>query len=137
MTAERRRIHVVAALIRRGDEFLLDRRSDGRHRGAWEFPGGKREPGETDPQALERELLEELGVRSTIGGEVARVRHEADGVAIDLVLYEAFITGEPECREVAALGWFTLDAMGNLSMPPADRPLVEAVRAALQKGRSS
>ena len=122
-----RQIHVVAALIRRRGKVLLDRRPPGgRHAGLWEFPGGKREPGETDEQALARELFEELGVESTIGAEVARSRNLAD-VDITLVLYQAEIRGEPVAKEVDAVEWFDPQALASLPMPPADKPLLEAV----------
>jgi mutator protein MutT len=122
-----RQIHVVAALIERRGQVLLDRRPPGgRHAGLWEFPGGKREPGETDEQALERELFEELGVASTIGPEVARSRNLAD-VDITLVLYRAEIQGEPTAKEVDAVEWFDPWALASLPMPPADKPLLEAV----------
>lgn len=128
-----RSIHVVAALIRRDHLVLLDRRRPtGRHAGLWEFPGGKREPGETDEQALERELFEELGVESRIGAEVSRVLHAGDGVRLTLVLYRAEIIGEPMAKDVDAIEWFALDQLERLPMPPADRPLVAAVRALLE-----
>ena len=64
-----RSIHVVAAVITdpRG-RILLARRGDGRDlAGLWEFPGGKREPGETSEAALIRELQEELGITVQVG----------------------------------------------------------------------
>lgn len=118
-------------MIRRGDRVLLDRRGPGGTlAGKWEFPGGKREPGETDEQALERELMEELGVASSIGGEVARVTHETPDLSMTLVLYEASLHGEPEARDVAEIAWYDLAAMDDLEMPPADRPLLQAVKRA-------
>src|SRR3546814_8849682 len=61
--------HVSAAVMEDGQgRVLLTRRSDdGDLAGAWEFPGGKREPGETAQQALCRELHEELGIRVRVG----------------------------------------------------------------------
>jgi 8-oxo-dGTP diphosphatase len=69
MTSPLRSIHVVAAVITdaRG-RILLNRRSgDSDMAGLWEFPGGKREPGESSEQALARELHEELGIEAEIG----------------------------------------------------------------------
>ncbi len=124
-----RSIHVVAALIVRQGKVLLDRRPPGgRHAGLWEFPGGKLEKGETEPEALARELLEELGVASRIGPEVARTEHAGEGIVITLVLYRAEIEGEPYAREVDEIAWYDLATIDNLPMPPADRPLVRAVQ---------
>lgn len=124
-----RSIHVVAALIRQGDRILLDRRGPGGTlAGKWEFPGGKREAGETDEEALARELMEELGVASTIGPEVARVRHETPDLSMTLVLYAASIHGRPEARDVEEIGWFDVAEIDQLEMPPADRPLLEVVK---------
>src|ERR1700678_278806 len=67
---------VVAALILRGDEILCCQRTEYQALPLkWEFPGGKIEPGEDAPQALRRELDEELGVQAEIGSKVAQVEH--------------------------------------------------------------
>ncbi|MGV9265133.1 NUDIX domain-containing protein [Kitasatospora sp. NPDC003701] len=58
------RIVVGGALVHRGRVLAARRSAPAEVAGRWEFPGGKVEPGETQTQALERELLEELGVRA-------------------------------------------------------------------------
>lgn len=125
-----RQIYVVAGLLQRPDaQILLDRRRRGTHlEGLWEFPGGKREPGETDHAALIRELREELGVEVTeVGERVAQVVHAYADVEVTLVLYAVTWRGQPEAREVAEVRWFAPSELRALPMPPADGPLVEAV----------
>jgi 8-oxo-dGTP diphosphatase len=64
---------VVAAVIERDGKILAcQRRKGGRHELKWEFPGGKLEAGENPPEALKRELREELGIAAVIGPEIAR-----------------------------------------------------------------
>ena len=63
---EQKITEVVAALIVKDHRFLICQRPAHKARGMlWEFVGGKVEPGETLPQALIRECLEELGIRVT------------------------------------------------------------------------
>ena len=53
-------VQVVAALIRKGNTFMICQRPAHKARGLlWEFPGGKIEPGETGPEALIRECRED------------------------------------------------------------------------------
>jgi len=60
-------LRIVAAVIREGDQYLLGMRAAGQYAGCWEFPGGKVEPGESDPEALIREIKEELGIYVCVG----------------------------------------------------------------------
>ena len=65
-------IPVVAAIIRKENKVLLGRRPDHKRHGAlWEFPGGKIDEGETEVDAVTRELLEEFGLETISVGKVA------------------------------------------------------------------
>jgi 8-oxo-dGTP diphosphatase len=82
--------HVVAALMVQADgKLLICQRT--KHQSLplkWEFPGGKIEPGEEPPQALRRELDEELGIEATIGPEITRIQHTyQNGNCVDLRFY--------------------------------------------------
>ncbi len=57
----------------------------------WEFPGGKVEQGETDAEALDRELLHRLGVRIQVGKLISFVTHPYEHYVVDLFLYECRI----------------------------------------------
>lgn len=60
-------MNVVAAVIEKDGLILICQRKSGRHALKWEFPGGKVEHGETLPEALARELREELAIDALIG----------------------------------------------------------------------
>jgi 8-oxo-dGTP diphosphatase len=93
----------------------------------WEFPGGKLEPGETPPEALARELQEELGVVARIGPEVFRTRHQYSelGEAIDLIFFEATVApGDIRNQAFETMEWRSPETLRELNFLPADREFV-------------
>ncbi|MFT4109997.1 (deoxy)nucleoside triphosphate pyrophosphohydrolase [Propionicimonas sp.] len=79
---------VVAGVFIDGDWVLACRRRPGlTAAGRWEFPGGKREPGERPESALERELSEELGVEAEVGELLDHSTTMVDGTPISLACY--------------------------------------------------
>ena len=123
-------VHVVAAVLRdaRG-RILLARRTAGRDlAGAWEFPGGKVEPGETPLQALDRELHEELGIRVQGAEPLVAVpqAYPSKRIVLDVYTVTAF-EGTPRGRERQALAWTPPEKLRDYPMPPADRPVVAAL----------
>lgn len=131
MPSPKRSIHVVAAVITdaRG-RILLNRRTESRDMaGLWEFPGGKREPGETSEQALVRELHEELGIEAEVGEWIMDVPQRYPDK--DLVLEVRHVRswkGAPRGREGQAITWVAPDKLARYSMPPADLPVVAVLR---------
>jgi 8-oxo-dGTP diphosphatase len=126
-----RSIHVVAGVIRdaRG-RILLTRRTETRDMpGLWEFPGGKREPGESSEQALARELHEELGIDAEVGEWLMEVpqRYPDKRLRLEVRTITAW-KGQPRGREGQALTWVPPERLSRYSMPPADVPVVAALR---------
>lgn len=81
---------VVAALICKGNQFMICQRPAHKARGLlWEFVGGKVEPGETKEQALVRECREELAVTVQVGKVFMEVVHEYPDLTVHLTLFYA------------------------------------------------
>lgn len=128
-------IHVVAGVLTdaRG-RILLARRTAGRDlAGAWEFPGGKVEKGETPFQALDRELHEELGIRIHAIEPLIAVpqQYHAKRIVLDVYRVSKF-AGKPRGLEHQALAWSPPEKLHTYPMPPADRPVVAALTQASQ-----
>ena len=123
-------IEVVAALIRRGEEFLICQRPAEKKRGLmWEFPGGKVDPGETHEQAVAREIREELGVEIAVGRRVDETVHRYPDVEIRLSLYEcAVLSGDSLLKEHADARWIVLGEEDAFDLCPADRDFVRNLR---------
>ncbi len=120
---------VAAAITDPGGRVLLARRTEGRDlAGLWEFPGGKREPGESPEQALVRELREELGIEITVGAPLIAVSQAYPHKRLRLdVRHVTAWRGTPRGHEGQALAWVPQHKLASYAMPPADRPVVAAL----------
>jgi 8-oxo-dGTP diphosphatase len=116
---------VAAAVIEHDGRFLLTRRLEGTHlAGRWEFPGGKCEPGETPPQALARELEEELAVAIAIGPPILVTTHAYDERSVELHFYVTRLLGTPTPQLGQAMRWASREELGELDFPEADAALI-------------
>ncbi|HET7809473.1 MAG TPA: 8-oxo-dGTP diphosphatase MutT [Steroidobacteraceae bacterium] len=121
---------VAAALLDDAGRVLIAQRPEGKHMaGWWEFPGGKVSDGESDPDALVRELREELGVETRPEAHVMTLTHEYPDRTIDLVLWRAsLVRGTPRGLDGQQLKWVDCQSLGNERLLPADAPFVEALQ---------
>ena len=114
---------VSAGIICRDDRVLVGQRRKGdRHSLKWEFPGGKVEHGESPQQALVRELWEELHIRATIGGELARYQHiYSSGSRVHLIFFAVpEFSGEPDGRVFEQISWIVLRDLPALDFLEGD-----------------
>lgn len=116
---------VLAAVVRRTDKYLICQRPvHKRHGGLWEFPGGKIEASETLLEAAQRELAEELGVKTlTVGRALFSIADPGSEFLIEFV--PTIIDGEPQCLEHLDLKWVLLEELPSLRLAPSDRRFVE------------
>lgn len=121
-------IHVSAGILVDHDGKVLacQRRADQSHAHKWEFPGGKREAGETAAECLVRELREELGIEAEVGAEVWRVAHVYPGrVPVELTFFRvARFAGELRNLVFAEVRWMEVGRLAELDFLEADRELI-------------
>jgi len=118
-------VRVLAAVVERDGRYLICQRPPHkRHGGLWEFPGGKLEAGESDAEAAQRELHEELGVTvEAVGGERFAVHDEGSPFWIAFVPVR--FAGEPTCLEHSALAWASVAELSQYPLAPSDRRFAE------------
>lgn len=124
-------VHVAVGVIcDAASRILICQRAVHRHQGGlWEFPGGKVEPGEDPCAALERELVEEVGIRPEQAWPLIRVpyRYPDKEVLLDVWRIARF-TGAAYGREGQKCQWVRCDKLTDFSFPPANRAIVAAAR---------
>ena len=128
---------VTAAVTQRDDGRLLiaQRPLDGMLGGLWEFPGGKREPGESLRDCLRRELREELGIEVEVGEQIGTVRHAYTHFRITLYAFACRIfAGEPAALGCADWAWITLDELDRYAFPVTDQKIIAMLRDGGQLG---
>jgi 8-oxo-dGTP diphosphatase len=115
-------IRVVAAVLETGGRYLItQRRSTAVLPLLWEFPGGRVEAGETDSQALEREVRHRLGADIGVGRLISFASHPYEHYIVDLFLYECVLKSATlEAKNVNAYEWVTSADFDKHSFTPAD-----------------
>lgn len=115
-------IRVVAAVICDDGRYLVtQRRPTAVLPLLWEFPGGKVEVGESDVEALRREVSHRVGVEVMPGALINSVAHAYEHYTVELHLYECRIErGEPRALNVHQFRWVDSAGFDQLPFTPAD-----------------
>lgn len=121
---------VVAALIWRGEKFMICQRPSHKARGLlWEFVGGKVEAGETPQEALIRECREEIDVLLSVGDVFMDVTHKYPDLEVHLTLFHATVaSGEPKKIEHNDIRWITPQEIPDYDFCPADVEILQKIK---------
>ncbi|MFY0641836.1 MAG: 8-oxo-dGTP diphosphatase MutT [Bermanella sp.] len=130
-----KKIEVVAAAIfsKCGQQLFIAKRSSQAHQGGlWEFPGGKKEQGETAQQALSRELKEEIGIVISTPAPLVKLVHDYGDKLIELDVYTVTdFSGEPRGAEGQETKWIELKELDDYQFPEANLAIIEALKKIL------
>ena len=123
-------VQVAAGVIAREGRYLITRRKPGTHlAGLWEFPGGKREAGESLEECLRREAREELGIEIADPALFRSFRYDYPEKSVELFFFRCVIkSGEAQPIGCDAIKWVRPDELLSFEFPPADLPLVRALQ---------
>lgn len=124
---------VAAGVIRdkKGQILIAQRLPHGLLGGLWEFPGGKREPGESLEACLRREIMEELAVRVRVGQKIAAIRHSYTHFKITLHVFECrFLSGKPVPIGCAQFIWTSVDRLDSYAFPRTNRRVIHMLQQA-------
>jgi A/G-specific adenine glycosylase len=125
---------VTAAVIRRGDGRLLiaQRKLTAMLGGLWEFPGGKRQDGETLPVCLRREVREELGIEIEVGRQLTTIRHSYTHFRISLHVFEChYLDGQPQALDCADWRWVRMGELAGFAFPVTDQKIIALLKSCI------
>jgi len=124
-------IDVAAALVfRQGKVLITQRYPDAHLGGLWEFPGGKREKGESFETCLARELREELGIDVEVGPLIERLNHDYPEKSVHLRFFKCrWLEHEPQALGCPAFQWVTPKDLSDYAFPAADARLLQMLCA--------
>jgi mutator protein MutT len=129
--AGQQKMEVAAGLVFYEGRLLITQRLPGDHLGGlWEFPGGKREPGESFEDCLRRELLEELAIKVRVCELRSEVEHAYPRRTVHIKFFHCNLAeGEPRAIGCQAFEWVSAAELGGYEFPPADAQLLSRLES--------
>lgn len=122
-------IEVVAAIIRKEDKVFATQRGYGEWKNWWEFPGGKIEQGETQEEALKREISEELSAEINVDEFFSTVDYDYPKFHLTMHCYLCtFLTDAMHLNEHESARWLTIDELDNVKWLPADKSIIDKLK---------
>jgi len=124
-------IEVAAGIVFREGRVLIARRRPQDHLGGlWEFPGGKRQPGESYEACLHRELREELDIEVQVGERIANITHDYPEKSVHLEFFLCrWVRHEPRAVGCSDFAWVRREELANYAFPAADAQLLARLTA--------
>ena len=135
-------IHVaVGVIVNDRDEVLVAYRSENKDQGGlWEFPGGKKEKDETIELALEREFLEEIGIKLESYSPMLKIKHDYKeySVILDVWMITEY-SKIPVGAEGQTVEWRKVQSLSFKEFPDANKEIIRLLRlnGAYRKSRTS
>lgn len=124
-----KQVEVVAAIILDGDKIFATQRGYGDWKDWWEFPGGKMEPGETQEEALRREIREELSAEIRVDEFLCTVDYDYPEFHLIMHCYLcSLLTGTLHLNEHESAKWLSRNELSSVQWLPADIQVVEKLR---------
>ena len=125
-------VKVVAAVIRKDNRIFATERGYGDFKDMWEFPGGKIEPGESGPEALKREIMEELDTVIEVGDYIETVEYDYPAFHLSMECYWCTVKeGKLTLLEHENALWLDRDSLLSVEWLPADLVIIPKVKEGL------
>ena len=125
-------VKVVAAVIRKDNRIFATERGYGEFKDKWEFPGGKIESGESGPEALKREIREELDTTIEVGDYIDTIEYDYPTFHLSMECYWCTVVeGKLTLLEHENALWLDRDSLLSVEWLPADLVIIDKVRNGL------
>ena len=120
----------VAVIWDETGKILIDKRRLGdSFGGLWEFPGGKKEAGETIENCIKREVLEELGIEVAVEKHLITIEYNYSEIRVKLHVYHCrYLRGIPKAIECDEFRWIILDEIDGFTFPEANEQIITALK---------